>query len=170
MYDETPTADSAAKYLTVTRWLREKVEAMQDTWLKDFSKAWNAHATGDWDRPPQSLHDETVALERQQKDAAVSVAIPGTSVVLQLDDQGNLTILGGGRAHIEINYALFAAGIAQLPVPASIPDPVQGPPANDASIPGASSGIMSANTPPTNQQLSMRQNELVAQALKAKRR
>jgi hypothetical protein len=166
--DEFPTATSAQEYLNFHGWLRGKVNEMQDKWLTDFAKAWNAHATGDWDRPPESLHNETVALERQQKDAAVSVAIAGTSVVLQLDDQGNLTILGGGRAHIEINYALFAAGMSQLPAPASIPDPIQGPPANDASIPGASSGIMSA--PMTNTQWSMRQNELVANMLKAKRR
>ena len=164
--DEFPTANSVQRYLIVTRWLKEKVEAMQDTWLKDFSKAWNAHRTGAWDRPPESLHTETVALERQQKDAGVSISVPGTSVVLQLDDQGNLTIMGGGRAHIEVSYAAFAAGMAMLPAPASIPDPVMGPPASSVGIPGASSGMMSANTPLTNAQMSMRQNELVARSLK----
>jgi hypothetical protein len=165
MHDEHPTATSAQN------WLRE-LKSMTDRLLRDFSAAWgpiDPQHGGVRDTIPQSLHDETVALERQQKDAAVSVVCPGTSVVLQLDNYGNLTIMGGGRQHIEIPRALFDAGYSQLPAPASIPDPVQGPPASDTPIPGASIGEMS-RTPPTNAKMSERQNELTANWLKTRKR
>ena len=115
--DDTPTADSAQKWLGLLAWLEEKRLLMVDRFIRDFSAVWNGEKDA---RPPQELHNETVALQRKFNDGAVSIAIPGTSVVLQLDGSGNLTILGGGRAHIEVPHALFDAGYRQLP--ATIPD------------------------------------------------
>ena len=126
--DKTPTANS------VQFWLKE-IKQLTDRFLRDFSAAW----TGAGDaKLPDAYVNECVKYERQHKDDAVAIPVPGTSVMLHLDNYGNLIIVGGGRQHIEVPLANFDAAYQSLPRPGSIPDPIQAPPAPQ-------SGLMSQN-------------------------
>ncbi len=153
--DDTPTADSAQRWLGLLAWLEEKRLLMVDRFLRDFSAAW----VGERDaRPPQQLHNETVALARSQKDDS-SGSLDGT-IAYQFTDDGRLTLIGAGRQHIELSRTAqdqLQALLSSRPIPSDV---LYGPPASTYS---------GASAPMTNRQMSARQNELTSQWLKQRR-
>ncbi len=157
--DDTPSADSAQRWLGLLVWLEEKRLLMGDRFLRDFSAAWFGEGDA---RPPQRLHNETVALARKEQKDDSSGSLDGT-IAYQFSDDGKLTLIGAGRQHIELSHAAqdqLQALLNSRPIP---PDVLQGPPASVYPLPGAMSAPM------TNRQYSARQNELAAQWLKQRR-
>ncbi len=134
---------------------------MEDKWLTEYDRPWKGEGSP---RPPQELYDESVKLARQEK--AVSQGTVA-NVYVFVDEAGNMT-QQSDRHHFFIPAAYVAAYRALIDSLVPMPDPVVLDINTQNVVPG-SNGQMSSNTPMTNKQLSMRQNELTTKYLKSRR-
>lgn len=145
---------------SVEQFLRE-AKAMTDKFLHDFSAAWgpiNPEQGGVKDIVPQSLHNETVALQRKQEK---SPGIAAAGLSLQMDTSGNLTIIQSGS-----HYIVVAANQVQEFI--SAVNSLTNAPAQPV-IDLNTDRPVGLNLPMTNQQMSMRQNELTLKHIKQRR-
>jgi hypothetical protein len=152
---------SDSKTIKSIEWFLKEARKVTDRFLQDYSAAWghpSAERGGVEDVIPQTLHNESVALARRAEKDAGSVSVNG--IYLSMDSKKNLTIATSGSHYVWINAADVQAFLDALNgLTAGVPEPVQ----DDASQAGLE------NLPLTNQQLSLRQNDLVAQYLKNRR-
>jgi hypothetical protein len=162
MYDETfTTADSAQLWLYFEGKLREKSMIMADRFLQDYSRVWTV---GRDDRPPDSLHNEFCAIERREKKDASSITIPGFQ--FQMDENGALTIIQTGSHYLLVssNETQAFRDAVMAVIPAADPVPL------DLNTTPPMFPVTGQTSAPPHVQQSMKQNELAALALKAKRR
>ena len=143
---------------------------MEDKFIRDFSAPWHGEGSP---RPPQALYDESVKLARQQKDDSAG-SLAG-STAYQFDSSGRLLLMQAGRQHVDLSpqeQEALRLILNARPIPSSpavIDVNTQNVVPGDNGSPNYVPQQMSRNTPPTNKQLSQRQNDLTFKWLKSKR-
>ena len=132
--------------------------------LHDFSKGFKGVGTG----VPAAYAQEVLDYEkRHNKKSASSITLDDSGTALSADENGYVTVQQGRHCHMftPSQWATYLAA-ANVLVPA--PDVVVIDANTQNLVPGGQ-GRISSNLPPTNKQLSMKQNELTLLAIKKRR-
>jgi hypothetical protein len=129
--------------------------------LHNFARAFK----GVGDGVPAAYAQECIDYEKKHKKDSSSIAAAGMQ--LQMDENGDITLIQSGSHYILIS-AVYAQEFRDA-VNALIPAPDIPTDANQPMNVSGGSSRMSSNTPLTNKQMSMIQNELALRAIKQKR-